>query len=461
MEKNEIERLVESQFNFFNTQQTKDISFRRNALRKLKKALVDNEEELLKALWADMHKPNFETYTNELAQVLKEIDRHIKKIKCWSKPLRRNTPLEMLPSKSRIYKEPYGNVLIISPWNYPLLLLIEPLIGAISAGNTVVLKPSPYLVHFSHYIDKLISTNFPAEYIAVIKGNRNINKLLLEQKWDYIFFTGSPELGKIVMKAAAENLTPITLELGGKSPCIVDEDANLKLAARRIVWGKFINGGQTCIAPDYLLVHEKVKPELLLLLIEELKKAYGNEPKESPDFCRIVNKNAFFRLVELLKDGVIVTGGITDVAENYIAPTLIDQVEADYPIMQEEIFGPLLPIMTFGKLQKAIDYVNSCDKPLAFYYFSNNLKKAKQVLQQTTSGGGCINDTVIHIANGSLPFGGVGNSGMGKYHGRYSFDTFSNLRSIVYSSRWIDIPIKYPPYNKWKMKLVKRILQTN
>ena len=458
MGKTKIEKLVESQYDFFNSQQTKDISFRKNALKKLRNALIDKEKDLMEALWSDMHKSNFETYANELGQVLNEIDQHIRKIKYWCKPQRRRTPLELLPSRSRIYKEPYGNVLIVAPWNYPLLLMIDPLIGAISAGNCVVLKPSPYLENFGKYLDKLIGEIFPPEYITVVHGNREINKLLLAQKWDYIFFTGSPELGKVVMKAAAENLTPVTLELGGKSPCIVDEDANLKLAARRIVWGKFINAGQTCIAPDYLLVHEKVKAELLELMKKELHRFYGDDPQKSKDFCRIVNQNAFNRLSELLSEGRIIVGGITNADEKYIAPTIIDKVEADFPIMQEEIFGPLLPVMTFSSLSKAIDFVDSCEKPLALYYFSNDLKKVKRVLQLTSSGGGCINDTVIHIANGRLPFGGVGNSGMGKYHGRLSFETFTNLRSIIYSSRWIDIPFKYPPYSKGKLKLVKRLL---
>lgn len=458
MDAKEIKALVENQNDYFNSNKTKDISFRIDALKTLKKALVESEKELFDALWQDLHKSNFETYATELGQVLKEASLHIKKLKRWSKPEKRKTSLSLFPSRSLIYKEPFGNVLIISPWNYPLLLMIDPLIGAIAAGNTVVLKPSPYLKAFSAYLDKLISSNFPKEYLCVVHGGREVNKNLLAQKWDYIFFTGSPYLGKLVMKAAAENLTPVTLELGGKSPCIVDEDANLKLAARRIVWGKFVNGGQTCVAPDYLLVHEKVKAELMANIKKEIQKAYGDDPIQSTDFCRIVNRNAFDRLVELLKDGEIIIGGITDVNELYIAPTVIDKVDPDFPIMQDEIFGPVLPVISFSKLEKAIEYVNSCEKPLAFYYFSNDLKKAKWVLSQTTSGGGCINDTLLHFANINLPIGGVGNSGMGKYHGRRSFDTFTNERSIVDSSRWIDIPIKYPPYGN-KLKWIKFLLK--
>ena len=458
MEKDKIEKLVEKQFNFFNSQQTKSIAFRKDALKKLKQGLIAHESDLMKALWADLHKSPFEVYAHEMGQVIKEIDVHLRNLSKWSGPKRKKSPLAIFPSRSMVFNEPYGNVLIMSPWNYPLLLLIDPLIGAISAGNTVVLKPSPYLKEFSNFIDSLISEIFPKKYITVIHGGREINQILLAQKWDYIFFTGSPSLGKLVMKAAAENLTPVTLELGGKSPCIVDEDANLKLAARRIVWGKFINAGQTCIAPDYLLVHEKVKDQLLTLLKLEIKKFYGENPAESTDLCRIVNQTAFERLTGLLNEGKIVEGGIVNSTERYIAPTIIDEVDPDFLIMQDEIFGPILPVMTFGKLGKAIDYVNSCDKPLAFYYFSNDLKKARRVITQTTSGGGCINDTIIHIANSQLPFGGVGKSGMGKYHGKFSFDTFSNQRSMVFSSRWMDIPIKYPPYGN-KLKWVRGLLK--
>lgn len=457
MEKEKLEKLVEKQYKFFNTHTTKNIAFRKEALLKLKHALIANEKDLMNALWSDLRKSSFETYSHELGQVLKEIDVALRNLKKWSKPQSRLSPLAILPSRSKIIKEPYGNVLIMSPWNYPLLLLIDPLVGAIAAGNTVVLKPSTYLKEFSAFIEKMIHETFPSKYIAVVLGNREVNQMLLALKWDYIFFTGSPSLGKIVMKAAAEKLTPVTLELGGKSPCIVDEDANLKLAAKRIVWGKFINAGQTCVAPDYLLVHEKVKSTLLEFMNQEIRKSYGENPKESKDFCRIVNSAAFDRLYEYLKDSEIVVGGETDADECYIAPTIIDNVEPDFPIMQDEIFGPILPVMTFSKLEKAIEFVNYSYKPLAFYYFSNNLKKAKAVLAQTASGGGCINDTIIHIASTRLPFGGVGNSGMGKYHGRYSFDTFSNKRGIVFSPTWLDIPIKYPPYGN-KLSWVRRII---
>lgn len=457
MEATLLTKLVEKQFSFFQSQQTLSIDFRLKALKRLKEALLRREEDLMKALWADLHKSSFETYAHELGQVLKEIDVQCRNLKRWSRPKRKASNLSILPSRSYLFHEPYGNVLIMSPWNYPLLLLINPLIGAIAAGNTVVLKPSPYLKAFSAFLDQLIGETFPRKYIAVVHGDRNVNQLLLKQKWDYIFFTGSTMLGKIVMKAAADNLTPVTLELGGKSPCIVDEDANLKLAARRIVWGKFINAGQTCIAPDYLLVHKKVKTKLLDLMKAEIKNFYGEIPAESPDLCRIVNDQAYERLLKLMQQGEIVAGGFYDQEQRYIAPTIIDGIEPDFDIMQEEIFGPLLPVMTFSQIGKALDYVNSCDKPLAFYFFSNDLKKARGIIAQTSSGGGCINDTILHIANGRLPFGGVGKSGMGKYHGHYSFETFSNQRSMVFSSRWFDLPFRYPPYGnklRWMKKLI-------
>ena len=374
MKEIDIQLLLKNQKEYFSTNVTKEISFRLNALKKLRKALIDNENALMQALWNDLHKSAFEAYSHELAQVLNELNLHIRKLGKWAKPEQKPTPLSIFPSKSRIYKEPLGTVLIVSPWNYPLLLLIDPLVGAISAGNTVVLKPSPYLNSFSAYIDKLIKQIFPAHYIAVVHGGRETNQHLLAQKWDYIFFTGSSVLGKIVMKAAAENLTPVTLELGGKSPCIVDEDANLKLAAKRIVWGKFMNGGQTCIAPDYLQVHKKVKNQLVEKLKQEIRNFFGENAKESTDYCRIVNSDAFTRLKNLLSQGDVIEGGIFEENERYIAPTIIDNVLPEYDIMKEEIFGPILPVLTFENIDEVVHFVNSNEKPLAFYYFSRNIR---------------------------------------------------------------------------------------
>lgn len=454
----EISVIHKNQKEHFLKGTTKSYAFRLEALKKLRKELIAREKELMEALWLDLHKSPFEVYAHELGQVLKEIDLHIRKLKRWMRPERKTTPLVLFPSKSRIVKEPYGTVLIMAPWNYPMLLLLDPLIGAIAAGNTVVLKPSEYSVNFNNYLQDMITSVFSEEYIAVVTGGRSVNQELLSLRWNYIFFTGSPMLGKVVMKAAAQYLTPLTLELGGKSPCIVDADANLKLAAKRIVWGKFINGGQTCVAPDYLLVHSAVKDELIALMKMEIEKNFGSDACQSPDLCRIINQQAYERIVTYLDSGELVYGGDCNAEERYISPTILDEVSWDSPVMQDEIFGPIFPVLSFDEIDKALVQINQREKPLAFYYFSNNLKKARNVLSKTTSGGGCINDTIIHIANNRLPFGGVGNSGMGKYHGKLSFETFSNSRAMVFSSRWLDIPIKYPPYGK-KLKLVKFLLK--
>ncbi|MBN1924988.1 MAG: aldehyde dehydrogenase [Prolixibacteraceae bacterium] len=443
---------------FYQSHQTKNIAFRKEALMKLKKCISANESRIMEALWSDLHKSAFESYATEIGLVYNEIGFHLKKLKQWSRPKIVSSPITIMPSRSYIYKEPFGNILIISPWNYPLFLLISPLIGAISAGNTAILKPSPYVPHFSRLIEDIINTAFPDEYIHVFNGNREVNQLLLKQKYDYIFFTGSSTLGKIAMKAAAQNLTPVTLELGGKSPCIVDEDANLKLAARRIVWGKFLNAGQTCITPDYILAHAKVKQQLIENIKKEIILQFGENPKNSPDFPRIVNERAFEGLCEFLNEGKIVAGGETSKQDLYIAPTVIDEVKPEYPIMQEEIFGPLLPILEIHSLEEAIQFVNEREKPLALYYFSGNRKKIQRVLEETSSGGCCINDTILHIANNKLPFGGVGNSGMGKYHGRASFETFSNTRSVLKSSTVIDVPLKYAPYKKYKLSILKKLM---
>jgi len=328
-------------------------------------------------------------------------------------------------------------------------LLMNPLVGAISSGCCAMLKPSPYTPHVAEVMEELIHETFSQDYIAIAQGSRSVNEILLEQRFDVIFYTGSPSVGKVVMRAAAEHLTPVILELGGKSPCIVDAEANLDIAAKRIAWGKTINAGQTCIAPDYLLVHQSVKDELLRKIAASIDRMYGPDIKQSKYFPRIVNDKAFERLQKLMKHGKITYGGQVDAAERYIAPTLIDEIMPDFPIMQEEIFGPILPVMTFDHIDQAISYINSHEKPLAFYYFGKN-KQAKEVLAKTTSGGGCINDTLLHIANDSLPFGGVGNSGMGKYHGHESFLAFSNSRAIISSPTWIDLPIKYAPFKGFK-----------
>lgn len=450
-----IENIVAQQREFFAKHHTKNIGFRLAQLRKFKQVILQNEKRIAEALWKDLHKSYEEAYLTEISLVLGEIDNHIKHLRRWSKPKWVYTPIQLLPSHSRLHHEPLGVSLIIAPWNYPFQLLLSPLVGAISSGCTAVLKPSPYTPTIALVMEEILSEAFPTHYIAFTQGGRTVNQQLLEQRFDVIFFTGSPSLGKVVMKAAAENLTPVVLELGGKSPCIIDEHADVKIAARRIVWGKCINAGQTCIAPDYLFVHHSIKEALLSELPKAIEEQYGKNLKESKWFPRIVNDQAMKRLQNLMHHGTVIYGGEVDEAEKYISPTLIDNVQPDFPVMQEEIFGPILPVMTFSHIDEALDYINTHEKPLAFYYFGKN-RKAKEVLHKTTSGGGCINDTLMHIANHHMPFGGVGNSGLGNYHGKDSFLAFSNARAIVNTPTWIDLPLKYAPFTYFKY--IKRIL---
>lgn len=450
-----IKSLLSAHREYFATNQTKELNFRIEQLKRFKKSIRQYEDQISDALWQDLHKSKEESYLTEISIVLQEIDNHIRHLKQWAKPRRVPTPIHLLPSSSKIMYEPLGVALIIAPWNYPFQLLMNSLVGAISGGCCALLKPSPYTPTVATVMEELIHDTFSEEYISVVQGGREVNRLLLEQRFDVIFFTGSPDLGKIVMKAAAVHLTPLVLELGGKSPCIVDANANIDIAARRIAWGKMINAGQTCIAPDYLFVHASVKDELLKKIIFNITDWYGKNPHKSLYFPRIVNANAMQRLQKFLLHGKIILGGITDVSDNYFSPTIIDDVQPDFPIMQEEIFGPILPVMTFEKMETVTDYVNSHEKPLAFYYFGTN-KSAKEVFAKTTSGGACINDTLMHITNHHLPFGGVGNSGMGKYHGHDSFLAFSNARAVVTTPTWFDLPVKYVPFKFFKW--VKKIL---
>jgi aldehyde dehydrogenase (NAD+) len=450
-----IESIVKSQRSFFATHNTKSLDFRIDNLKKFKAAILRYENKIADALRTDLHKSYEEAYLTEISIVLQEIKNHIKHLKCWAKTKQVKTPIQLLPSKSRIIYEPLGIALIIAPWNYPVQLLLNPLVGAISSGCCAMLKPSPYTPNVAKVMEEMLAEIFDSNYIAVIQGNREVNQMLLDQRYDIIFFTGSPSLGKVVMKAASQYLTPVVLELGGKSPCIVDADADIAVAAKRIAFGKFINAGQTCIAPDYLFVHHTVKDQLLEKIAAAVGEMYGKDPKQSKYFPRIVNQQAMERLQKLMQHGKIKYGGEIDFDQKYIAPTLIDEVQPDFPIMQEEIFGPVLPVMSFEDLNQVVTYVNENEKPLAFYYFGKN-KKAKEILMKTTSGGGCINDTILHIANDHLPFGGVGNSGMNKYHGRDSFLAFSNARALVISPTWIDLPLKYPPFNYFK--LIKKII---
>ena len=448
-----ITNSVNEQREFFRSNTTKSIKFRLEQLVKLKKLIKKRQFDIERALWNDLHKAPEEVYFTEISIVLQEINYHIKNLKKWAKPQRVKTPIHILPSKSSIVCEPLGVALIVAPWNYPFQLVINPLIGAISSGCCAILKPSPNASATAKLIEEMIKELYNPNYIDIVLGGREVNKLLFEQKFDIIFFTGSTELGKIVSKAAAENLTPVVLELGGKSPCIVDRDANLEVTAKRIVWGKFINAGQTCIAPDYLFVHKSVKDELLAKLKVTITEMYGDKVKDSRVYSRIISNGAMDRLKLLMNEGDIYCGGEVNEQDKYIAPTIIDNIKPRSLIMQDEIFGPILPVMTFDDITEVLDYLNSKEKPLALYYFGKN---GDYILNNTTSGGACINDTIMHIGNHNLPFGGVGSSGMGKYHGKDSFLTFSNRRGVVTTPTWIDIPLKYAPFKYFKF--IKHII---
>lgn len=452
-----INSILSKQRHFFNTHQTKDISFRIEQLNILKQAISDHETAIEKALKADLSKPQFEAYGAEAGACIQEIKYVLKHLKTWSKPKKIKTSPIQFPASAKIYYEPLGVVLIIGPWNYPFQLVIYPLIGAIAAGNCAIIKPSEVAANTSYLLADLISKYFDPSFITVVEGGKESTQQLLEEKFDHIFFTGGTRIGKIVMGAAAKHLTPVTLELGGKSPCIVDADTHLEYTARRIAWGKFINAGQTCIAPDYLLVERSIKHELLERIKQCVRDFYGTNPQTSPDYARIINQNHFNRLCEFLNSGEIILGGQTDPTDRYIAPTVIDQVSLDTPVMQEEIFGPILPVIEYTNLSEAIALVNAKSKPLALYFFSNNKQRQEQVLRETTSGGVCINDTVMQVAFPALPFGGVGDSGIGRYHGQSSFETFSNHRSVLHQSFLLDLKLRYAPY-KDKAKLLKRLL---
>lgn len=449
----DIAQWVASQRAFFLQGQTLDRRFRETQLHHLEQAVRAYERALSDALWQDLHKSYEEAYLTEFSIVYGEIRNHLRHLRRWMRPECKPSPVSILPAKSQIITEPLGTTLIIAPWNYPVQLLLNPLVGAISAGCTAVLKPSPYTPNVSRVLTQMIREAFPAEYIAIVEGHREVNTMLLNERWDLIFFTGSPALGRTVMAAAAKNLTPVVLELGGKSPCIIDRDANLAIAAKRVAWGKALNAGQTCIAPDYLMVHQSVKDEFLRLLVQAFEELLGTAPKQSPYFVRIVSDRALERLVGYLKDGDIAYGGTYDAGERYLSPTLLTNVSPDAPVMQEEIFGPIFPVLTFNELDEVITFVTDREKPLALYYFGT---QGNHVLRHTSAGGTCINDTIMHIANDHLPFGGVGNSGMSAYHGKDSYLVFSHRRAVITTPTWIDIPFRYMPYRlfKWVKRLV-------
>ena len=450
----EIQTIVAQQKAFFRSHKTKDIAFRKSCLKRLLNELQKREKDIAKALYDDFRKPEFESVMTETGIVINELKLAIRKLNSWAKSRYIRPVLVNFPSSSRIYREPYGTVLLIAPWNYPFQLVFSPLIGAIAAGNTVVVKPSEHSANTSRVVSEIIAAVFEPAHVTVIQGEVAVAARLLRERWDYIFFTGSIAVGKIVAKAAAEYLTPTTLELGGKNPCIVDETALIPLAARRIVWGKFINCGQTCIAPDYILVHESVKEQFIEQCKREIIRMYDEDIQHSPDYGRIINSQNFEVLKQCISGQKVLSGGNTDLKDLYIQPTLLDNPNRESLVMKHEIFGPILPVIPYKTEQEINDYISSYEKPLAFYVFSNRAKFIKRLIANQSFGGGTINDTLVHFANHRLPFGGVGFSGVGAYHGKHSFDTFTFEKGITTRYNWLDLPVRYAPYRD-KIKTLK------
>ena len=446
---------VEAQRAYFHTGATLSRKFRLEQLERLEEALNDWEQALCEALWKDLHKSYEEAVMTELSIVRGEIRDQRRHLKRWMRPRRLSSPLKMFPSTTKLHTQPLGTALIIAPWNYPVQLLLNPLVGAISAGCTAVLKTSPYVPHVSQVLVQMIGSAFDEKYIMAIDGHRDVNTVLLEQHFDLIFFTGSPTLGSKVMEAAAKNLTPVVLELGGKSPCIVTERADVKVAARRIAWGKTLNAGQTCIAPDYLLIHSSQKEAFVEEFRKALQRLHGEDPRQSAHFGRMVSTKAFERVSGYLTDGNILVGGGTNAEERFIEPTLLEVTTTEVPVMQEEIFGPILPLVTFDRTEQVVEFITSRPHPLALYYFGPK-REGRELLRQTLSGGACINDTIMHIVNPHAPFGGVGHSGMGRYHGKESFLAFSHQRTVVSTTTRIDLPLRYMPYQLFPF--IKKIL---
>jgi len=453
----DIKNLTEKQRAFFSTGNTLDIDFRINALKKLKAVIKENEGDILDALKWDLNKSPFEAYATEVGFVYNELNDAIRNIRKWCKAKRARTPMTQFKSTSYIVSEPYGVVLIMSPWNYPFQLTVAPLIGAVAGGNCAVVKPSAYSPATSAVLRRILSC-FEKEYIAVVEGGREANQELLNEKFDYIFFTGSVQVGKTVMEKAARNLTPVTLELGGKSPCIVDRDVDIDLAARRIIWGKIINSGQTCVAPDYVYVHKDVKDSLIGSMKRYITVFYGEHPCENPQYPRIVNEKHFRRLLGLIDKEKVYYGGEYDESGLRISPTILENVTREDAVMHEEIFGPILPVLTYEDPEEIFSAITSRPKPLALYLFTRNRKFEHEIISRISFGGGCINDTLVHLATPYMPFGGVGESGMGSYHGKWSFDTFTHKKSIMKKSCYIDIPLRYPPYEN-KIDLLKKIMK--
>lgn len=456
---NKIEILLQNQDEYFRSHETLNLQFRLKKLRELKQNISRLEPEILKALNTDLGKSEFEAFSTEIGMVQHELSLLIKKLKKWAHPKKVPTPLIAFPSKSYIYKQPFGKILVISPFNYPFSLAIMPLAAAVSAGNVVVLKPSEYTTATSAVLEKLIIDTFEREHVAIVQGGIDENKILLAQRWDKIFFTGSTKVGRIVLEAATKHLTPVVLELGGKNPAVVDKDAKLKVAARRIVWGKLINAGQTCIAPDYLFIHEDIKDAFLKQIVTAIKEAVSDNPKTSSDYASIINDDAIKRLKTLLQDSEVYYGGEVDATKHYFGPTILNDVKPSSNVMQSEIFGPILPVLYFKELREVIDFVNHGEKPLAAYYFGENKQQQNTFLNNTFSGDAGINELIMHFTNLNLPFGGVGYSGMGSYHGKRSFDVFSHERSVIKTTTKVDLPLRYSPAKDWVLKVLRLILK--
>ena len=451
-------KYIENQESYFKNGNTLPISKRKKLLKNLKKEILSNENKIFHALKDDLRKSNYETYLTEIGILISEIDLFLSNLNKWAKPKKVKSSLLSFPSSDYIYSEPYGKILVISPWNYPFQLAILPVMSAVAAGNTVVLKPSEHAPHTSKLVKEIIENVFEEAHVLVIEGAAETAEKLLEYRWDYIFFTGSVRIGKIVAASAAKHLTPTTLELGGKNPCIIDDTIDLRLTSRRIVWGKFVNAGQTCIAPDFLIVKRSIKNKLITNLSEEIEKAYGENPKNSEDYPRIVNKTNLSRLSNLIKDTKIIFGGEYDIETCYFSPTIIDEPDIESDLMAEEIFGPILPIISYDDENQIEKFISKYEKPLALYVFSSNKGFSEKIIRKYSFGGGAINDTIIQVGNPNLPFGGVGYSGIGKYHGKTSFDQLSHKKAIVKKGNWLDIKIRYAPY-KGKLKYVKKFFK--
>lgn len=453
----EIKDIYKKQRKYFNTGATLSYAFRKEQLRRFMNMMNQYEQDMLDAMAADIGKSRFEGYTHEIASVKSDIKFALKNLRSWMRDERISDALTTFPARHFNHASPYGNVLLIAPWNYPVRLALLPLVGVIAAGNTTVLKPSELAPNMSKVFKRMISETFDSEYLHVVEGGVPESNALLSQPFNYIFFTGSTAVGKVVMMAASEHLVPVTLELGGKCTTIVDETASLVIAAKRIVWGRFMNGGQSCTAPDFVVAHESVKDRLIELIVKETIDQWGSNPKENEDYGRIVTQRHLDRLIGFLRDGELVHGGEHDAEDRYLAPTILDNIQWDDPIMQEEIFGPILPIMSYSNWDALMARLKTMPSPLALYLFSKSRPHEKQVLHELSFGNACINDVIMHMANHHLPFGGVGDSGMGRYHGRYSFQTFSHVKGITKTPTWLSIPLRFAPYGS-RIKLVRRLL---